>query len=69
MANKTVHALLLVLSDGSTYEVLPGATIVGVTKEGFDKVMKAGDFEAMDVDDVVDELDVAELIPEDFFEN
>jgi hypothetical protein len=69
MANKTVHALLLVLSDGSTYEVLPGATIVAVTEEGFDAVTGVSDAKVLRSEHIVGELDVAELIPEDFFES
>ena len=66
METKKVHALLLILSDGSTYEVLSGATIVAVTEEGFDEVTGVSDAKVLRPEHVVGELCVEDLIPEDF---
>jgi hypothetical protein len=57
--------LIVVLSDGSTYDLLPGASVLVVNDDGMQALTAANDARILEAKHIEAELDIAELLPDD----
>ena len=57
--------LIVVLSDGSTYDLLPGASVLVVNDEGMQVLTDTDDAKLLTAEHIEAELDIAALLPDD----
>lgn len=61
--------LIVVLSDGSTYEMLPGASVLVINDEGLECLEDYNDAKLLEPHMIEGELDISEMLPDDVCED